>query len=148
MNMDEFKAALEADTDMAEAFKAELEKMTPEKAESEAEAFSLAAANAGLDISVEEVERAVAAAMELDDAELEEVSGGDCYEGEDPEGHDNFCIGVWHCCNVFMHTSAHNEMTDCFSDYRCEISYYHEGTAECGQAHRSQDNCWWAFFKR
>ena len=148
MNIKELKATLEANPEMAKAFDAALTQMTPETAGSEAEAFSKAAAAVGLEISPEEVERALASEMEIEDSELDMVAGGMDCNGEDPVGHDNFCNLWWHCHNIVRHTDEANENTDCFSDYACEISYYKSGTAQCGATHRSEQNCILTWFHR
>ena len=38
---------------------------------------------------------------------------------EDDEGHDVFCIAVWHCYTAVLHTDGGTEKERCWSDYRC-----------------------------
>jgi hypothetical protein len=138
MTLDELKEALAADKDKAEKFKEALASDECEACGSKAEALSLAAAAVGLEISPEEVERAMAEAQELDDEELEKIGGGDatcdkaywCGElfipGEDEKGHDNWCVAAWHCFDVFLHTEATKHDEACFADYICAIIYHHD----------------------
>lgn len=124
MTMEEIEAALEASPEKTKAFQDALRGMKKEEGLSEVEAFSRAAAAAGLEISPEEVEQALASAMELDDAELKAVGGGAAGDGEDPIGHDNSCILGWHCYSTFRHTDENNEYTKCWSDYVCDESWH------------------------
>lgn len=142
MNMEEVKAALMADPEKLKTFEETLKALNPDGAKSEAEAFSKAAAAAGCEISPEEVEREMASAMEMDDSELEAVSGGWQEHGTDPLGHDNICIGTWHCYYAFWHNSEHDgEYTTCWSDYICYQNYHTSTSASCGSNHTSEDNC-------
>lgn len=118
MTMDELEAALKADPEKEKAFKEALAGMTKEKAGSDAEAISLAAKAAGLEMTPEEVERALAAGMELDEAELEDISGG-------TSEHGNFCYVGWHCYAFFLHTAdTDKDQTTCWDDYICAFSYH------------------------
>lgn len=77
MTLSELFTTLEADKDKAEKLKEALASDECEACGSKAEAISLAAAAVGLEITPEEIERAMAEAQELDDEELEKIGGGD-----------------------------------------------------------------------
>lgn len=141
MTMDELKAALEADQEKAKAFEKTLAGITKEQASSDAEAISLAAKAVGYEVTPEEVERALAAHLEADDAELENVAGGGWFGmSEESDGHDIWCLGVaWHCYYTFLHTSAANGQTACWSDYQCGGDFY----KTCNNTYRSWCNWAW-----
>lgn len=142
MNMKEIEAILKADPEKLKAFEGALLGMKPDGTISEAEAFSNAAAAVGCEISVEDVERDMASRMEMDDSELESVGGGWDEHGTDPEGHDNNCVGPWHCYYTFWHSSGHDgEYTRCWSDYICNENYRKADSATCGANHTNEDNC-------
>lgn len=156
MTLDEFEANLSADAEKAGAFKEALASMKRDDAASEAEEFSRAASAVGFQISPEEIERARAARMEVEDSELESVGGAATVEedsrnsawdslGDDPAGHENWCVAVWHCYYAAIHTSDANTATTCWSDYLCFGNYRTGGSHLCGQAHTQDDNCWMAW---
>ncbi len=63
----------------------------------ESEAFVEVAAKLGYEVTVEELSRAIVADKELDDDELENVSGGMFWFGEDaPDGHEIGCFYLWY----------------------------------------------------
>ncbi len=126
MTVDEFRAALEADPEKARLFEERLVNMKPEEAASKAEAISLAAAAVDLVLSPEEAERFFALGLEVDDAELEGVIGGNSYD-TDKEGLDNSCVINWHCYYAFLHNTDSNddsytEYTRCWNDHNCYSS--------------------------
>ncbi len=137
MKLMELKEALAADEDKAEKFKEALAGDECKACGNDAEAISLAAAAAGLEITPEEVERAMAEAQELDEEELKKIGAGDAMcdkaymcgdlflPGEDEKGHDNFCVVGWHCFDVFLHTEATKHDEACFADYICAVIYHH-----------------------
>lgn len=152
MTLEEFEAALEADPEKGKAFEEALVGMKKDEVTSEAEAFSKAASAVGFQISPEEIERAYAARMEIDDSELESVVGAVDVDddpsrsawdslGEDPIGHDNKCDVAWHCYYFALHTSEANTRTTCFSDYLCNGNYRTGGSHLCGKTHTLDDNC-------
>ena len=123
MTMEELKAALKADQEKAKAFEEALAGMTPERAGSDAEAVSLAAAAAGFEITPEEVERCAASDMEADDAELANVTGGDS------SGRGDDCTITWHCYYTFCHNfdsddNTYYDDTECWSNHYCLFSHH------------------------
>ncbi len=138
MTMDELKAALEADPEKAAAFKEALAGMTPDKAGSESEAFSMAAAAVGLEITPEEVDRARAAVMELDDSELGAITAGaDEVKGD---GHSRWCVAVWYCHTAMVHSDSAEGWASCWSEWDCLDSYHVVGACTW---HKDKDhNCW------
>lgn len=140
MNMKEVKAALEADKEKALKFEEALRGIKKEDVKSEAEAFSLAAAAVGLEISPEEVERELAGAMELNDDELEAINGGLYSSDEDSLGHDNGCITLWHCHTISWHNEEHTNTTWCWSDYVCIDNYMK--TNPCTYSYEKETDCW------
>ena len=139
MTLDELKKALDTDLEKAAAFKESLAGMTPESDDNEAEALSKAAAAVGFEISPEQIERDLAAAMELDDSELEAVGGGD----DDDDGHDSWCFTIWHCFATSMHTSDGEGYAACWSDWRCFDSYH--VLNKCSNIDKKEKNCWTAW---
>lgn len=127
MKFMELKAALEADKEKAEKFEQALASDECKACGNDAEAFSLAARAAGLEISPEEVEQAMAEAQELDAEELKKVGGGDWSDNdsgkypEDEKGHDIWCWTAWHCFTATLHTETETESVACWSDYQCVL---------------------------
>ncbi len=153
MTIEELEAALKEDPEKARVFRETLAGVKKDEVASEVEALSLAAAAAGFQITPEEVERARAVSMEVDDSELESVGGGAGCEngqrrgpwdpwGDDPIGHENSCVAAWHCYYVAIHTSEANNNTHCWSDYLCFGDYRTTGSYLCGEVHTKDDNCW------
>jgi hypothetical protein len=125
MTLVELEKALATDKEMAEKFERALAGDKCKACGNDAEAFSVAAREVGLDIAPEEVERAMAEAQELDEAELKKVGGGDWSDRdsskylEDENGHDVWCWTGWHCYTVTLHTQAESKKVSCWSDYDC-----------------------------
>lgn len=139
MNIKEIKATLEADKERALKFEEALHSIKKEDVKSEAEAFSLAAAAVGLEITPEEVERELAAAMELNDDELEAINVGVDTSGEDPIGHDNSCTFLWHCYATTWHNEEYNDNTKCWSDHICWGSYMKNNA--CSRSYEREIDC-------
>ena len=73
----------------------------------------------GYDVPLADLERSLAAAQELDDDELDAISGG----AGTADSHTDWCMGRYYCYTAFLHTDDHT--TDhnraCWSDYKCMI---------------------------
>ena len=87
-------------------------------AQSDGEVMAAAAKELGYDVSVAALEQAKAEAETLDPEELAAVAGG---IEEDEYGHDIFCLAVWHCLTVTLHTESENKSVACWADYWCSI---------------------------
>ena len=97
----------------------------------------VAALNAmGYDVTMGDFERTAASAEKLDPEELKTVAGGWCWKNdkcaqlyntnyEDPKGHNNLCLTLWHCYVTTLHTDTGEEYGDnaCWKDYQCMLSY-------------------------
>lgn len=95
------------------------------------EALSKAAASLGYEISFAELERMEAENEELDLDELEQVSGGESYCSffwhtamEDEYGHNAWCLTLWHCDMVSMHTETESKNVHCWENFQCSSSTY------------------------
>ena len=141
--MDEFRKALDANPKKAVAFKESLAGMTPESDGGEAVALSKAAAAVGFEISPEQIERELAAAMKLDDSELEAVGGGLSSGDESETGHDIWCLTIWHCHATSMHTDDKDGSAACWTDWRCFSSYRVRNP--CKLNSKKEENCWTAW---
>ena len=96
------------------------------EAKNDGEIMVKAAAELGYSITIEELERASASAEELSEEELNSVSGGEwalAWEGEDEYGHDRYCVSVWHCNTITLHTNSKDKAVSCFADYFCGFVY-------------------------
>ena len=126
--------ALTTDANLRDRFEAALKKIADERlANSDGEAMVKAAAELGFKISIEEMERLFAAMQELDDEELDEVSGGTAKRQscrgkvakhaheEDENGHDGYCDVVWHCAAITLHTKTDSKNVACWNEYLCHI---------------------------
>ena len=89
-------------------------------AQSDGEVMAAAAKELGYDVSVAALEQAKAEAETLDPEELAAVAGG-FGDKEDGDGHDAWCLTLWHCFATTLHTTSDedNEKATCWSDYRC-----------------------------
>ena len=127
--MAEFERMLKADGSLAQRYRQALEAVAADTsctAKSDAEAVSMAAAAAGVEVSAEEVERELAAAQALSVPDLAVVAGGMLPTGagatkvsEDEYGHDVGCIAAWHCYTALLHTGSDSGIEHCWSDYKC-----------------------------
>ncbi len=92
---------------------------------SETELMAKAANELGYQITVEDLERNIADRETLDPEELAIVSGGADFDGEDEKGHDAWCVTLWHCHTVTLHTEhENNRKVACWSNHRCFCDYY------------------------
>ena len=125
-----FEEALATDKALVDNYQAVVEQIIASgDAGSETEIVVKAAAELGYDVSLEELERALAGVQELDEAELDSVAGGDpryCTISDtcDEFGHDNTCVVFWHCYAAFRHTDAQSQRVDCWEDYICLSDHY------------------------
>ena len=93
---------------------------------SETELMAKAANELGYQITAEDLERSIADHETLDPEELAVVTGGiEGITGEDEYGHDGWCVTLWHCHAITLHTEhENNRMVACWSNHRCFYSYY------------------------
>ena len=119
MNLIELYAALNADKDKAEKYKAALSGDECRACGNDAEAISLAARTVGFEISPEEVERGIAEIQELDEDELKKIGAG--RRGIDHDGHDSSCAIFWHCYIAALHTEGGTQFEKCLSNYKCAM---------------------------
>ena len=76
-------------------------------------------------ITADDLERNFAEKESLDPNELASVAGGMDSWGEDEYGHDAWCVTLWHCHYVTLHTSNEtNRQVACWSNHRCTMEYY------------------------
>lgn len=114
----EFDKVLANDEDLKKTFEEKCRKIAEKKeAANDEELIVKAAKELGYELSIPELERMKAESEELDEVELEQVSGG---IATDEYGHDAFCVVAWHCYVAAMHTESNSKVTSCFKDYRCE----------------------------
>lgn len=144
MTFDELKSVLNADQDKAKAFEEALAGMSKETVGSDVEALALAAGAVGFQITPEEIERARARNLDVDEDALAATTGGTEYY-EDSRGHDAWCPGaLWNCYTAFMHD---NTMIDtgvsCWSDYSCLWDFKDRDT--CLKNHDKPSYCWWTW---
>ena len=88
------------------------------EAKSDGEVLVKAAAALGYTVSQEELERAAAAAQELDPDEMNAAAGWRI-SGEDEKGHENWCLTAWHCFTATLHTETKEHYAACWSDWDC-----------------------------
>lgn len=110
MNVKEIDQILREDEEKAEKFKQALESAKENGAKSDAEAMSMAAAAAGIQITPEQVEQSVAKSQEVTDEDLELVAGGK---------EDDWCAISYNCYLAFLHESEQNKTAACYYDYLC-----------------------------
>ena len=113
------------------------------QAQSDGETMAAAAKELGYDITIAALEQVKAEAEELDAEDLNQVTGGydgiggSCFkeyhcvftwhdEIEDEDGHNTFCIAVWHCFTAALHTDSEEKKMACWSDYKCIFVNEHE----------------------
>ena len=103
-----------------------LSKEMKESGASETELMAKAANELGYQITAEDLERSIADHETLDSEELAVVSGGvEEVAGEDEYGHDGWCVTLWHCHTITLHTEhENNRNVACWSNHRCFSSYY------------------------
>lgn len=109
-------------------------------AHSDAELLIRAAKELGYDIGAGELDRAAAAAQELDPDEMTAAAGGKEERGkcltdymcvfswktndEDDKGHNSWCFTAWHCFAATLHTATDEHKTACFADHTCVYLAY------------------------
>ena len=95
------------------------------EAKSDGEVFEKAAAELGYQVTAAELERLSAENEEISPDEMKQAAGGK----EDSDGHDEFCVTLWHCFTITCHTKANksNEDVACWSDYNCVVLNHHTG---------------------
>ncbi|MBP3866428.1 MAG: Nif11-like leader peptide family RiPP precursor [Eggerthellaceae bacterium] len=123
-----FEAALRADEELRQKFQDAMRRIaeSDEKLH-EQEVIVAAARELGYEFTIEELDRSRAEVQELDDAELEAVTGGAGGPGcrsnyddpEDEKGHDNSCVTLWHCHAITLHTESNSTYVNCWSDWMC-----------------------------
>ena len=101
MTLVELKEVLAADKSKVEKFEQAIASDECGVCGNKAEALSMAARAAGLEVSPEEVERAMADGQELDAEELRRVSAGSDFPSTD-------CIIIHDCKSVFLTESCYN----------------------------------------
>ncbi|MGN0693044.1 MAG: hypothetical protein ACI4K7_11900 [Oscillospiraceae bacterium] len=99
------------------------------EAKSDGEVMVKAAAELGFSITIEALERAKAAAEELNEDALDMVAGGGYVRsdklGEDNRGHSNWCLTLWHCDVITLHTETTTHEESCFTNYICDTINNH-----------------------
>ena len=109
----EFDKALAKDEQLKKTFLETCQKIADAgEASSDGEVVKKAAEEMGYQLSLEEIEREAASGEELNDDELEQVTGGaGCLE--------NLCIVMLNCYVTMLHTDLDGKNSPCYSDYRC-----------------------------
>ena len=125
-----FDRDLKADPELVKKFS----EATKEASESgtckgDIEVIARAANSLGYEISMEEMERSVAEKEEMDPAEMAGGGKSECdyfwkTDYEDEYGHNKYCVTLWHCENITLHTETNDHGARCFSDYQCSEIYY------------------------
>ncbi len=124
-NIEKFELALQSDENLRRRFEEEKQKIAESGLfQSDGEAMEEISKRLGFPVSASEYEKQMAAVQELDDDELRKVSGGIEISGDDGYGHDNWCLGNWHCLMATRHTESNSEDTTCAKDYQC-LSFWH-----------------------
>lgn len=118
MDIREIEAILRADEEKAAQFKQALESAKDNGSKSDAEAYSIAAAAIGIEITPEQIEQSAAASQAVSDEDLELVTGGSD-DFVDENGRELFCMYAWHCFGVILHTETDSHKASCWSDYLC-----------------------------
>ena len=120
--------------ELRERFQAALERIIAEgKAASDGEVMAQAAAEFGYQITVADLERALAEQEQFSPEELAMVSGG-IGDKQDSDGHDAWCLTIWNCFTVTLHNLSAKEPENlkvhafynsaCWSNYRCIAFHY------------------------
>ena len=131
---------LNASEELREKLNLEIERIAKSgEAKCDGEVMVKAAAALGYQLSISELEQAQAEMQELDLEEMDAVAGGfdenrqgeECFadytcmcnwntKNEDENGHNAWCVTVWHCHVISMHTETNSKKVTCFTDYLCE----------------------------
>ena len=117
-----FEAALKDSKELQEKFIAAQKRIIENKeAASDGEVIVKAAAEIGFTLTIEELERALAQAEELNEEELGNVSGGAATA-------EALCLYDYYCYTAYNHDNDGKKDRPCWSDYYCVIiSNYEEG---------------------
>ena len=139
--IEKLKRDLKENEELAEQFERKAqEARNSGKYTSDREVVTVAANALGYDLTQADFERAEASTEKLDRSELTTVAGGWCWKNnkcgyvyktddEDKYGHSNFCMTLWHCLAVSLHTDTgvnHDSYIGdeaCWKDYRCLMAY-------------------------
>ena len=120
--LNRLEEALRNDTELQKKYEETCKKIAESgKAKNDGEVMVKAAAELGFSITIEELERATAAAEELNEDALDMVAGGRvdmC--SEDNRGHNNWCLTLWHCDVITLHTETTTHEESCFTNYICD----------------------------
>ena len=122
-NARKFEKDLQGSEELRSKFEAELKRIAEaKKAQSDAEAITKAAKALGYDIPVSDIEKSMAESSELDQDELESVSGG--VGGK-------WCVSDYACYLAYEHDTENVNTEDaCYKDYKC-FFVYHDGGFSC-----------------
>ena len=113
-NARKFEKDLQGSEELRSKFEAKLKRI--------AEAITKAAKALGYDIPVSDIEKSMAESSELDQDELESVSGG-------VGGH--WCVSDYACYLAYEHDPDNGNTEDaCYKDYKC-FFVYHDGGFSC-----------------
>ena len=128
-NVSKFEKDLQENEELRKRYDSELRRIAEAKeAQSDSEAIAKAAAALGYDITIADVEKIMAGNEELDQEELEAVSGGLSTRPEDE------CVADWACYAVLKHDlDDDNSEEACFRQYKC-MFVYHDGMFSCKHA--------------
>ena len=125
-NLKKFEKALKADKALSEKFQAEAQRLVSEKlAANDGEVFVKAAKAVGFEVTPAEVEKAVAERQELDEDEMNAVTGGvnnDIAPAEEWEDHTaQNCTLEYSCYQFFRHSHEHryDDKEHCSCDWVC-----------------------------
>jgi predicted ribosomally synthesized peptide with nif11-like leader len=122
-NARKFEKDLQDSEELRNKFEAELKRIAEaQEAQSDAEAITNAAKALGYDISIPDIEKTMAESSELDQDELESVSGG---------AGVHWCVSDYACYLAYEHdTENTNTEEACYKDYKC-FFVYHDGGFSC-----------------
>ena len=130
-SMQELEAALRDDEELAKKYQAALEAADEDDAINDIEAIVVAAKAAGFEVTAEEVEKGLAANIELSDEDLDEITGGYFSKPSnsslwvDEKGRDTLCYFSWHCYTAILHAESEDQNSACWKSYGCIIDYRH-----------------------
>lgn len=128
--LNRLEEALRNDTELQKKFEETRKRIAESgEAKNDGEVMVKAAAELGFSITIEDLERAKAAAEELNEDALDMVAGGGYVRvdmcSEDNRGHDNWCLTLWHCDVITLHTETTTHEESCFSNYICDTISSH-----------------------
>ena len=123
-NVREFEKALRENEKLRVKFTAEFKRIAEEKsAGNDCEAYVKAAKALGFDLSLADLEKAIAETQELDLEEMGKAAGGLDENGK----HDDvgWCIDIYACFTLNNHDTPDREGYPCLADYDCITIYHH-----------------------